>query len=141
MFLEAYCDHKLTSLKNITCVPSHKTLDFIIHCLKVFILVFIAIKTPIMDHIDLTYNIINIMLYTAHRKNWCRIFISPFGKLHMGNPPYLIVLSIYVAVSVSCPRDLESIRWFHIKFWWHIHMIFCSISSSNDMILSLSTML
>ena len=76
MFLEAYCDQQLTSLKNLSCVPSHKTLDFIIHCLEVFIRVFIAIKIPIMDHIDLTCNIINITILEAHRKNCCRIVLQ-----------------------------------------------------------------
>ena len=126
---------------NLPCFPSHKTLDFLIHCLEVFIRVFIAIKIPIMDHIDLTCNLTNIPLYAAHRKNCCRIFLLPFIKPPMGNTPNLIVLSIYVGVSGSWPRDLDSIRWFHIKFWWNIHMIFCSISSINNRISSLSTML
>ena len=141
MLLEANCDQQLTSLKNIPCVLSHKTLDFIIHFLEVFIRVFISIKIAIMDHIDLACNIIDIPLYAGHRKNCCRIFVLLFGNPDIVSPPFLIVLSVYVGVSGYWPRDLEIIRWFHIKFWWQIHMIFCSISPRNDRILSLFKML
>ena len=44
-----------------------------------------------MYHIGLICNIINIPLYAAQFMNICRMFISPFGKPHMGNPTYLIV--------------------------------------------------
>ena len=105
------------------------------------ILIYIDIKIPIIYHIELTCNIINIPLYTAQRKNCCRIFVLTFRNTDMFNPPYLIVLFIYIGVSVSWPRDLERIRLFHMKLWCHIHMIFCLISSSNNRILSLLTML
>ena len=44
--------------KNLPCVPSHKTLDFIIHFLELLIRFFIAIKIPIMYHIDYMWMII-----------------------------------------------------------------------------------
>ena len=69
-----------------------------------------AILILIMDQIFLTCNITNIQFYAAHRKNWCKILLLCFVKPHMGNSPYLIVLSIYVIVSYSWPSDLESIR-------------------------------
>ena len=50
----------------------------------------------------------------------CRMFLPPSGKPHMGNPLYLIVLSIYVGASGSRPRDIESITLCHMKFQWQI---------------------
>ena len=55
--------------------------------------------------------------------------------------PGTISASIMFVVSGSCPRDLESIILSHMKYRWHIHMIFCSISSINDRIFSLLEML
>ena len=46
---------------------------------------------PIMDHVGLIRNIINITLYAAQLMNHCRMFLLTFGKPHMGNTPYLIV--------------------------------------------------
>ena len=80
------------------------------------ILIYISIKIHIMYHIDLTCIIINNPLDADHRKNCCRIFVMTFGKPDNGNPPYLIVLSIYVGVSGSWPRDIESIRLLYIIF-------------------------
>ena len=42
-------------------------------------------------YIVLTYNIINIKLRAAQFMKFCRMFLSLFGKPHMGNPLYLIV--------------------------------------------------
>ena len=121
-----------------------------------------------MDNIVLTFNSVKIQLLAEQFMGGCRIFLSPFRKPHMGNYPYLIMppytweyknpgpafrksslgqssppdsASIYVGVSRSWPRDLESIILCHMKFRWHNHMIFFLISSSNDRILFLSTML
>ena len=44
-----------------------------------------------MDHIVLTCNSVTIKLCAAQFMNCCRMFLSHFGKPHMGNPPYLIV--------------------------------------------------
>ena len=95
-------------LNNLPCVPSHKTLDFIIHCLEVFIRVLIAIKIPIMDHIYLTFNIINILLYAAHRKNNCRIFLLPFGSLTWQSSIPDIALHLRWSI-----RILAQIYWEH----------------------------
>ena len=44
-----------------------------------------------MDHVVLTYNSVTIQLRAAQFMNLCRMFLLPFRKPHMGNPPYLIV--------------------------------------------------
>ena len=40
-----------------------------------------------MDHIVLTCNSITIQLRVEQFMNYCRMFILPFEKPHMGNPP------------------------------------------------------
>ena len=42
---------------------------------------------PIMNHICLNCNIIYILLYSAQRKNCCRIFLIPLQTTHMGSIP------------------------------------------------------
>ena len=43
-----------------------------------------------MDRIVLTCNSVTIQLCAAQFINRCRMFMSPFGKPHMGNPPQSI---------------------------------------------------
>ena len=120
--------------------PYDFLLNIIQHCQDI-ILIDNAIIIPIMDHIILTCNSINIQLCVAKLMTCCRMFLLHVGNPHMGNFPYLIVISIYVGVSGSYPRYIKRIRFCHMKFCWHIHTIFSPISSSKDRILSLSTML
>ena len=40
-----------------------------------------------MDYIVLTFNSITIQLREAQFMNRCRMFLSPLGTPHMGNPP------------------------------------------------------
>ena len=44
-----------------------------------------------MYNILLTCNSVTIQLRAAQFMNFRRMFLLPFGKTHMGNPPYLIV--------------------------------------------------
>ena len=42
---------------------------------------------PIMYHIGLTCNIINVTLYASQRKSCCKIFLLPLEMPHIGNIP------------------------------------------------------
>ena len=61
-----------------------------------------------MDHIVLTCNSINIQLRAVQFMNYCRMFLSPFGKPYMGNPSYLIVPPYTLEYQDPVPEILRS---------------------------------